>query len=380
MIRIFFFLVFINFFSVEKISAQNTNELYKKIDLFGEVLEKIKNEYVDEVDQTKAMDSAINGLLQSLDPYSAYMSPELYINMQTDTKGEFGGLGIEISMESGVVKVISPIDDTPAALAGIKAGDYIVKIEDVQVQGKSLMEAVKLMRGKVGTKIKLTVRRKGERKVLIFNIERKIIEVKSVSTKIIGGREKIGYLRLKQFNQNSDQQLLKQIKLLEKNNKPTGYIIDLRNNPGGLLNQAINITDLFLDDGEIVSTKGRKTFENRKFFARKGDVVNGKPIIVMINNGSASASEILAGALKDHKRAIILGENTYGKGSVQSIIPLKNGGGMRLTVSKYYLPSGKSISDVGVTPDIFVEEDTKDFKINTDTDNQLSYAINLLKS
>lgn len=242
------------------------------------------------------------------------------------------------------------------------------------------MEAVKLMRGKVGTKIKLTVRRKGERKVLIFNIERKIIEVKSVSTKIIGGREKIGYLRLKQFNQNSDQQLLKQIKLLEKNNKPTGYIIDLRNNPGGLLNQAINITDLFLDDGEIVSTKGRKTFENRKFFARKGDVVNGKPIIVMINNGSASASEILAGALKDHKRAIILGENTYGKGSVQSIIPLKNGGGMRLTVSKYYLPSGKSISDVGVTPDIFVEEDTKDFKINTDTDNQLSYAINLLKS
>jgi len=380
MIRIFFFLVFINFFSVEKISAQNTNELYKKIDLFGEVLEKIKNEYVDEVDQTKAMDSAINGLLQSLDPYSAYMSPELYINMQTDTKGEFGGLGIEISMESGVVKVISPIDDTPAALAGIKAGDYIVKIEDVQVQGKSLMEAVKLMRGKVGTKIKLTVRRKGERKVLIFNIERKIIEVKSVSTKIIGDREKIGYLRLKQFNQNSDQQLLKQIKLLEKNNKPTGYIIDLRNNPGGLLNQAINITDLFLDDGEIVSTKGRKTFENRKFFARKGDVVNGKPIIVMINNGSASASEILAGALKDHKRAIILGENTYGKGSVQSIIPLKNGGGMRLTVSKYYLPSGKSISDVGVTPDIFVEEDTKDFKINTDTDNQLSYAINLLKS
>jgi len=380
MIRIFFFLVFINFFSVEKISAQNTNELYKKIDLFGEVLEKIKNEYVDEVDQTKAMDSAINGLLQSLDPYSAYMSPELYINMQTDTKGEFGGLGIEISMESGVVKVISPIDDTPAALAGIKAGDYIVKIEDVQVQGKSLMEAVKLMRGKVGTKIKLTVRRKGERKVLIFNIERKIIEVKSVSTKIIGGREKIGYLRLKQFNQNSDQQLLKQIKLLEKNNKPTGYIIDLRNNPGGLLNQAINITDLFLDDGEIVSTKGRKTFENRKFFARKGDVVNGKPIIVMINNGSASASEILAGALKDHKRAIILGENTYGKGSVQSIIPLKNGGGMRLTVSKYYLPSGKSISDVGVTPDIFVEEDTKDLKINTDTDNQLSYAINLLKS
>ena len=380
MSRIFFFLVLINFFYLGNCFAQNTNTLYKKIDLFGEVLETIKNEYVDEVDQAKAMDSAINGLLQSLDPYSAYMSPEVYADMQADTKGEFGGLGIEISMESGVVKVISPIDDTPAYEAGIKAGDYIVKIEDEQVQGKSLMEAVKLMRGEVGTKIKLTVRRKGEKNALIFNVERKIIEVKSVSTKILGKNEKIGYLRLKQFNENSDKQLFKQIKLLEKNKKPTSYIIDLRNNPGGLLNQAINITDFFLDDGEIVSTKGRKTFENRKFFARKGDGINGKPIIVIINNGSASASEILAGALKDHKRAIILGENTYGKGSVQSIIPLKNGGGIRLTVSKYYLPSGKSISDVGVTPDIFIEESENDFKMNTPTDNQLAYAINLLNS
>ena len=245
MSRIFFFLVLINFFYLGNCFAQNTNTLYKKIDLFGEVLETIKNEYVDEVDQAKAMDSAINGLLQSLDPYSAYMSPEVYADMQADTKGEFGGLGIEISMESGVVKVISPIDDTPAYEAGIKAGDYIVKIEDEQVQGKSLMEAVKLMRGEVGTKIKLTVRRKGEKNALIFNVERKIIEVKSVSTKILGKNEKIGYLRLKQFNENSDKQLFKQIKLLEKNKKPTSYIIDLRNNPGGLLNQAINITDFF---------------------------------------------------------------------------------------------------------------------------------------
>ena len=360
--------------------AQGKVDLYEKIDLFGEVLEKIKKEYVDEVDQADVMDSAINGVLQSLDPYSAYMSPELFKSMQTDTKGEFGGIGIEIGMESGVVKVITPIADTPASRAGVKAGDYIIKIEENQVQGKSLMEAVKLMRGLVGTNLKITVRRKGKKKPLIFNLKREIIEVKSVSTSALGEKEKIGYLRLKSFNENSDAQLIKQIKLLEKNSKPIGYIIDLRNNPGGLLNQAISITDYFLEDGEIVSTKGRKLSESRKFFARKGDVIKGKPIIVLINNGSASASEILAGALKDHKRAIILGENTYGKGSVQSIIPLRNGGGMRLTISKYYLPSGKSISEVGVTPDILVEEENDNFEINTKTDNQLTYAVNLLKS
>ena len=360
--------------------AQGKVNLYEKIDLFGEVLEKIKKEYVDEVDQADVMDSAINGVLQSLDPYSAYMSPELFKSMQTDTKGEFGGIGIEIGMESGVVKVITPIADTPASRAGVKAGDYIIKIEENQVQGKSLMEAVKLMRGLVGTNLKITVRRKGKKKPLIFNLKREIIEVKSVSTSALGEKEKIGYLRLKSFNENSDAQLIKQIKLLEKNSKPIGYIIDLRNNPGGLLNQAISITDYFLEDGEIVSTKGRKLSESRKFFARKGDVIKGKPIIVLINNGSASASEILAGALKDHKRAIILGENTYGKGSVQSIIPLRNGGGMRLTISKYYLPSGKSISEVGVTPDILVEEENDNFEINTKTDNQLTYAVNLLKS
>jgi len=326
------------------------------------------------------MDSAINGVLQSLDPYSAYMSPDLFKEMQTDTKGEFGGLGIEIGMEAGVVKVISPIDDTPAEKAGIKAGDYIVKIGTEQVQGKSLMEAVKLMRGPVGTSIELTVRRKNVKKPIEFKIKRQIIEVKSVNSEIISKKENIGYVRLKSFNENSDNQFLKSLKKFERNQKIKGYVIDLRNNPGGLLTQAINITDFFLDDGEIVSTKGRKISESRKFFAKKGDEIKGKPMVILINNGSASAAEILAGALKDHKRAIILGENSYGKGSVQSIIPLTNGGGMRLTISKYYLPSGKSISEVGVTPDIFVEEENEDFKINSEKDNQLNYAIKLFNS
>ena len=375
LICILFFL-----FNLNLAYSKNNEALYEKIDLFGEVLEKIKNDYVDDVDQADVMDSAINGVLQSLDPYSAYMSPELFKNMQTDTKGEFGGLGIEIGMESGVVKVIAPIDGTPASKAGIKAGDYIVKIDNEQVQGKSLMEAVKLMRGPIGTSIKLTVRRVGKKKAIEFDIKRQVIEVKSVDAKILGKKNEIGYLRLKSFNENSDQQLLKNIEDFEKKNKPIGYIVDLRNNPGGLLTQAIAITDFFLNDGEIVSTKGRNISETRKFFARKGDKIKGKPIIVIVNNGSASASEIFAGALKDHKRAIILGENTYGKGSVQSIIPLKNGGGMRLTISKYYLPSGKSISEVGVTPDIEVEEIDDSFKINTKTDNQLQYALNLLQS
>ena len=368
------------FFNLIIADGFSKNKLYEKIDLFGEVLENIKKEYVDDVDQTEMMDSAINGVLQSLDPYSAYMTPELFKEMQTDTSGQFGGLGIEISMEAGVVKVISPIEGTPAEIAGIKSGDYIVKIGDEQVQGKSLMEAVKLMRGPVGTTIDLTVRRKNVKKSLEFKIKRKIIEVQSVNSETISKKKNIGYIRLKSFNENSDKQFLKSIKNFEKNSKIKGYVIDLRNNPGGLLTQAINITDFFLNDGEIVSTKGRKVSETRKFFAREGDETKGKPIVVLINNGSASASEIFAGALKDHKRAIILGENSYGKGSVQSIIPLRNGGGMRLTISKYYLPSGKSISEVGVTPDILVEEVGDDFKINSDKDNQLNYAIKLFNS
>ena len=375
MIKISSIILFILILLSQKSFSDNT-KLYKKIDLFSEVLEKINNEYVDEVDQSKNMDAAINGLLQSLDPYSAYMSPETFENMQTETSGEFGGLGIEVGMEAGVVKVISPIDNTPASKAGIKAGDYIVKIEDIQVQGKSLMEAVNLMRGSVGSNIKLTVRRKGVKKAIIFDIKREIIQIQSVKSKLID--ENIGYIRLTSFNENSSQQIKKKINFLNKNKKLKAYILDLRNNPGGLLSQAIKISDFFLENGEIVSTKSRKVSENSKWFAQKGDMINGKILVVLINYGSASASEIVAGALKDHKRAILIGENSYGKGSVQSIIPLKNKGAIRLTISKYYLPSGKSISEVGVTPDIEVIEKTEEFKINTSTDNQLHFAIKLL--
>jgi len=370
---IFFFL---NSFILTNLSNSAEIDIYKKIDLFGEVLEKINEEYVEEINQSKSMDSAINGLLQSLDPYSSYMSPEIFNEMQTETSGKFGGLGIEVSMESGVVKVISPIDDTPASKAGIKAGDYIVKIEDTQVQGKTLNEAVDLMRGPVGSSIELTVRRKGKKKSLTFNIKREIIEIQSVKADLL--ENNIGYIRLTSFNENSGEQIEDKIKDLEKNQNVKAYILDLRNNPGGLLSQAIRISDFFLDNGEIVSTKSRKASENRKWFAKKGDLTNGKTLVVLINYGSASASEIVAGALKDHKRAIILGENSYGKGSVQSIIPLKNKGAIRLTVAKYYLPSGKSISEVGVSPDIEIKEKDEEFKMRSETDNQLNYAIKLL--
>ena len=372
----FLLLVFLSIFFLNKTVISDEIDIYKKIDLFGEVLEKINKEYVDEFNQSESMDSAINGLLQSLDPYSSYMSPKIFDEMQTETSGEFGGLGIEVSMEAGVVKVISPIDDTPASRAGLKAGDYIVKINDVQVQGKSLSEAVDLMRGPVGSGIELTVRRRGERKALTFNIIREVIQVQSVKSEIID--ENIGYIRLTSFNDNSSDQIEKQIKKLKKNKNLNSFILDLRNNPGGLLSQAIKISDFFLENGEIVSTKSRKKSENRKWFAKKGDITDGKTLLVLINYGSASASEIVAGALKDHKRAIIVGENSFGKGSVQSIIPLKNRGAIRLTVAKYYLPSGKSISEVGVRPDIEVNEEGDDFRIKTDTDNQLNYAIKLL--
>ena len=373
--KIFIIITLLNLFFFQLVNSSEQN-IYKKIDLFGEVLEKINKEYVDEINQSESMDSAINGLLQSLDPYSAYMSPEVFNEMQTETSGKFGGLGIEVSMESGVVKVISPIDDTPASKAGIKAGDYIVKINEIQVQGKSLSEAVDLMRGPVGSAIELTIRRRGERKALTFKIVREIIQIQSVKADLL--EKNIGYIRLTSFNENSDTQVEKQIKELEKNKNVKGYILDLRNNPGGLLSQAIKISDFFLDNGEIVSTKSRKASENRKWFAKKGDLTNGKLLIVLINYGSASASEIVAGALKDHKRAILLGENSFGKGSVQSIIPLKNDGAIRLTIAKYYLPSGKSISEVGVSPDIEIAEETDEFRIKTETDNQLNYAMKLL--
>tara|TARA_Y100000287_G_scaffold136290_1_gene111127 strand:- start:115 stop:1251 length:1137 start_codon:yes stop_codon:yes gene_type:complete len=376
MIKKIFKITILYFFIYCHWVSSSENNIYDKIDLFGEVLEKINKEYVDEINQSESMDSAINGLLQSLDPYSAYMSPEIFNEMQTETSGEFGGLGIEVSMESGVVKVISPIDDTPASRAGIKAGDYIVKINNIQVQGKSLSEAVDLMRGPVGSGIELTIRRRGEKKALKFNIIREIIQIKSVKSDLL--EENIGYIRLTSFNENSEKQIKKEIRKFEQNKKVKAYILDLRNNPGGLLSQAIKIADFFLNNGEIVSTKSRKKSENRKWFAKQGDLTNGKAIIVLINYGSASASEIVAGALKDHKRAILLGENSYGKGSVQSIIPLKNNGAIRLTVAKYYLPSGKSISEVGVSPDIEINEETDNFRIKTETDNQLNYAIKLL--
>ena len=373
-LTIFFLLIY--FLNSTNSSFSNEVDIYKKIDLFSEVLEKINKEYVEEVNQSDAMDAAINGVLQSLDPYSGYMSPEMLKEMQTETRGEFGGLGIEVGMEAGVVKVISPIDGSPAEDVGVKAGDYIVKINGIQVQGKTLSQAVNLMRGPVGSEIEITVRRIGVKKALTFNIIRDIIEIKSVKSRVL--EDNIGYVRLTSFNDNSSDQFKNIIKDYKKNKKINKFILDLRNNPGGLLDQAIKITDFFLDNGEIVSTKSKKKSDNRKWFAKKGDIIDGDTLLVLINYGSASASEIVAGALKDHKRAIIIGESSYGKGSVQSIIPLKNDGAIRLTVSKYYLPSGDSISEVGVRPDITVAESSDEFRIDTDTDNQLEFALKLL--
>ncbi len=293
--------ILILFFSTSLALAANDESIYDKIDLFGEVLDKVNKEYVDEINQSDAMDAAINGVLQSLDPYSAYMSPELFKEMQTETSGEFGGLGIEVGMEAGVVKVITPMDNSPAEQAGVKAGDYIVKIDGIQVQGKTLTEAVDLMRGPVGSPIEITIRRVGEKKSYVFEIIREIIEIKSVKSEI--KNDEVGYIRLTSFNENSASQIKDIIKGFQKENDINKYILDLRNNPGGLLSQAIKISDFFLDSGEIVATKGRKSNENRKWFAKKGDLISGKTLIVLINYGSASAAEIVAGALKDHKRA-----------------------------------------------------------------------------
>lgn len=367
------------FISISIVQAKNsTSALYEKLDLFSDVLEKIKNEYVDEVDQSEVIDSAVNGMLQSLDPYSSYMNPESFKNMNIETKGEFGGLGIEITMESGFVKVITPIEDSPADKIGVKAGDYIIKINDKQVKGLTLMQAVNLMRGKIGTSINITVRRVDVDDDLKFTIIRDKIKVREVSSSIINN---VGYIRLRAFNEQSGDQLLAKIKDFSKdNNNLTGYILDLRNNPGGLLSQAIQITDAFLDGGEIVSTRGREKNDIKIYTAKRGDALKGKPLIVLINRGSASASEIVSGALKDHKRAILLGEKSFGKGSVQTIIPLKGNGALRLTTAKYYLPSGNSISEIGVEPDIVVKENKENFKINDGkNDNQLEYALNLLK-
>lgn len=355
--------------------ANPSDKLYEKLDLFSDVLNTLKNDYVDDIEQSEVIDAAINGMLQSLDPYSSYMSPETFKNMNNDTKGEFGGLGIEITMENGLVKIITPIDGTPADKVGILPGDFIVKINNKQVKGMSLLDAVKLMRGKVGTSIEITIRRPDIDNEIKFKITRAIIKIREVSAEL---KDNVAYIRLRAFNEQSHNQLLKQLDKISNNVE--GYILDLRNNPGGLLSQAIKITETFLDGGEIVSTKGRNKSDIKIFNARKGDKINNKPLIILINQGSASASEIVSGALKDHKRAILIGEKSFGKGSVQSIIPLRNKGGLRLTTAKYYLPSGESIHEKGVEPDINVKKNKDDFKINTKTDNQLNYAIKLLKA
>ncbi len=358
--------------------SQKKDALYEKLDLFGDILETINNEYFKQINEGEAIDGAINGMLQSLDPYSSYMSPKTFKNMNTETKGEFGGLGIEVTMEGGLVKVITPIDDTPADKAGIKSGDYIIKLDDKQVKGITLDEAVNTMRGKSGTSITLTIRRVNVNEPITVKIVREVIKTKSVISEV---KENIGYLRLRSFNEKSGDELIDKIKEIKRNNTNiNGYILDLRNNPGGLLSQAIKISDAFLDSGEIVSTKGRDPRDIKVYNSKKGDEINGKPLIVLINQGSASASEIVAGALKDHKRAIVVGEKSFGKGSVQSIMPLSNGGGLRLTTAKYYLPSGETIEEIGVLPDIKVEQQKDNFKINDSiNDNQLIYALKLLK-
>ena len=377
-IYIIFALIILNLFT-QNTFAQKKDALYEKLDLFGDILNTINKEYVKEINESDVIDGAINGMLQSLDPYSSYMNPRTFKNMNTETKGEFGGLGIEVTMESGLVKVISPIDDTPADKAGIKSGDYIIKLDEKQVKGLTLEDAVNTMRGKAGTPITLTIRRLDTNDPIVVKIFREIIKTKSVVSEVKGD---VGYLRLRSFNEKSGDELIDHIKEINKN-KPnvTGFVLDLRNNPGGLLTQAIKVSDTFLDSGEIVSTKGRDPKDIKIYNAKKGDEINGKPLIVLINGGSASASEIVAGALKDNKRAIIVGEKSFGKGSVQSIMPLSNGGGLRLTIAKYYLPSGETIENIGVQPDIKVEQKKENFKINDPiNDNQLIYALKLLKA
>ena len=354
--------------------SSSDEEKYKYLDLFGQVFDRVRSSYVEEVTDQELIEKAIDGMLSGLDPHSGFMNEEVFQEMQMDTEGKFGGLGIEITMEEGFVKVIAPIEDTPAYDAGVLAGDYIIQIDETPVFGLTLNEAVELMRGKKGEPIVITISRANTEP---FEIEiiRDYIKIRSVKSEVLNN---IGYLRITSFNEQTESGLLDAIRKIEKENQIKGYVLDVRSNPGGLLTQAVKVTDIFLERGEIVSTRGRDKKDIRRYRAKKSDRTNGKPLVVIIDGGSASASEIVAGALQDHKRAVLVGESTYGKGSVQSIIPLKNDGAIRLTVSKYYLPSGKSISQVGVTPDIEIAEGSDDFRINTDTDNQLDYALKLL--
>ena len=330
------------------------SETYKELNLFGDVFERVRSQYVEPVTDKELIESAVNGMLTNLDPHSAYLDEDGFDEMQVNTKGEFGGLGIEVTMENGYVKVVSPIDDTPAFEAGIQAGDYVTHIDEESVLGLTLTEAVDKMRGRVGTEIKLTIAREGADGPEDITITRDVIKIKAVRSRVEGNA---GYIRITTFNQNVHENLKKALKKFddELGEKLVGYVLDLRNNPGGLLEQAIAVSDTFLDKGEIVSTRGREEDDTRRDNATSGDLGHGKPIVVLVNGGSASASEIVAGALQDHKRGIILGTQSFGKGSVQTIIPLPGHGAMRLTTARYYTPSGRSIQAKGITPDIIVE-------------------------
>ena len=355
--------------------AENNKDLYEKLDSFGDVFDLIQKNYVEDVEDEKVIEFAINGMLQALDPHSGYMNTDQYIEMQEETEGEFGGLGIEVSMENGFIKIITPIDDTPAAKAGVMPGDYITHINGESIQGQSLQESVEKLRGLVGTSVEISIARAGEDEVLIKSIKRAIITVQAVKFR---REDNVGYIRLISFSEQAGKGIKKAIKDLQKEigeKNISGFILDLRNNPGGLLGQSIDVTNHFLSSGEIVSTKGRDKRNIARFDASKGDLTNGKPLVILINEGSASASEIVAGALQDHKRAIILGAQSYGKGSVQTIFPLNDKSAIRMTTALYYTPSGDSIHKVGVTPDIEVKSD---FSNENEIDKQLEYALDLL--
>ncbi len=358
--------------SSAKAAASDT---YRQLNLFGDVFERVRADYVEKPDDGKLVESAINGMLAGLDPHSSYMDPKSFRDMQVQTRGEFGGLGIEVTMEDGLVKVVAPIDDTPAAKAGVMANDIITQLDGENVQGLTLNQAVDKMRGPVNTKIKLTIMRKGSDKPIEVSIVRDIIRVKSVRWHAEG--EDVGYIRITQFNEQTTEGLKQAINDLNSQlgaDKIKGYVVDLRNNPGGLLDQAISVSDTFLDKGEIVSTRGRNPEETQRFNARPGDMAKGKPVIVLINGGSASASEIVAGALQDHKRATLVGTRSFGKGSVQTIIPLGAGNGaLRLTTARYFTPSGRSIQAKGIVPDIEVLQDVPDdLKARTDSKGEAS--------
>jgi carboxyl-terminal processing protease len=351
------------------------SDTYRELNLFGDVFERVRADYVERPDDSKLVESAINGMLAGLDPHSSYMDPKSFRDMQVQTRGEFGGLGIEVTMEDGLVKVVAPIDETPAAKAGVMANDIITHLDDEAVQGLTLNQAVDKMRGPVNTKIKLTIMRKGADKPIEVSIVRDIIRVKSVRWHPQGGD--VGYIRITQFNEQTTDGLKQAINELNAQlgaDKIKGYVVDLRNNPGGLLDQAISVSDTFLEKGEIVSTRGRNPEETQRFNARPGDMTKGKPVIVLINGGSASASEIVAGALQDHKRATLIGTRSFGKGSVQTIIPLGAGNGaLRLTTARYYTPAGRSIQAKGISPDIEVLQDVPDnLKAQTDSKGEAS--------